>query len=103
MGKRPITEIEAPEILAVLKRMMAEERVSPSTACAAKFRRVFLYGVKEGLCISNPAAALVKAIPPAKATHFASITDPAKVGEMLRPSMASAAPSRFYAPSSWHR
>lgn len=32
----------------------------------------------------NPAASLIKAIPPAQTTHFASITDPAKVGEMLR-------------------
>lgn len=43
-----------------------------------------MFGINEGLCTINPAASLIKAIPPARTTHFASITDPAKVGEMLR-------------------
>ncbi|WP_420993674.1 tyrosine-type recombinase/integrase [Cupriavidus sp. 30B13] len=84
LGKRPITEIEAPEILAVLKRIDGRGARFTAHRVRSEIGRVFLYGVKEGLCTSNPAAALVKAIPPAKATHFASITEPAKVGEMLR-------------------
>jgi integrase len=45
---------------------------------------VFRYGIKEGYCKADPAKDLTGAIPPAQTTHFASITEPAKVGEMLR-------------------
>lgn len=40
--------------------------------------------MKEGYCKTDPARDLVGAIPQAKQQHFASIADPAKVGEMLR-------------------
>ncbi len=45
---------------------------------------MFRYGIKEGLCKADPARDLLGAIPPPQTTHFASITEPAKVGEMLR-------------------
>jgi integrase len=45
---------------------------------------VFRYAIKEGKAKSDPAKDLIGAIPPAVETHFGSITDPTKVGEMLR-------------------
>lgn len=84
LGKRPISEIDAPEILAVLKRV--DERGARFTAhrVRSEISRVFRYGIKEGFCKTDPARDLIGAIPPAQTTHFASITEPAKVGEMLR-------------------
>lgn len=84
MGKRPITEIDAPEILSVLKRIDSRGARFTAHRVRSEIGRVFFYGIKEGHCTTNPAAGLVKAIPPAQTTHFASITEPAKVGEMLR-------------------
>ena len=46
--------------------------------------RVFRYAIKEGHCKTDKARGLVGAIPRAQTTHFASITEPVKVGEMLR-------------------
>lgn len=84
LGKRPISEIDAPEILAVLKRV--DERGARFTAhrLRSEISRVFRYSIKEGFCKADPAKDLIGAIPPAQTTHFASITEPAKVGEMLR-------------------
>ena len=84
LGKRPILEIEAPEILDVLKRVDGRGARFTAHRLRGEISRVFRYGIKEGFCRSDPARDLLGAIPPAQTTHFASITEPAKVGEMLR-------------------
>ncbi|CAM2169449.1 Integrase [Paraburkholderia sacchari] len=84
LGRRPITEIDAPEVLEVLKRIDGRGARYTSHRARGEISRVFRYGIKEGYCKSDPARDLVGAIPPAKTTHFASITEPDKVGEMLR-------------------
>lgn len=84
LGKRPITEIDAPEILAVLKRVDSRGARHTAHKVRSKISMVFRYGIRHGFCKSDPARDLIGAIPTASVTHFAAITDPAKVGEMLR-------------------
>jgi integrase len=84
LGRRPITEVDAPEILAVLKRIDARGARFTAHRVRSEISRVFRYAIKEGFCKADPARDLVDAIPPAQTTHFAAITDPAKVGEMMR-------------------
>ncbi|MFC5428350.1 tyrosine-type recombinase/integrase [Paraburkholderia denitrificans] len=84
LGTHPIAEIEAPEILDVLKRVDSRGARFTAHRLRGEISRVFRYGIKEGLCKADPARDLLGAIPPAQTTHFASITEPAKVGEMLR-------------------
>lgn len=84
LGSRPVAEIEAPEILDALKRVDSRGARFTAHRLRGEISRVFRYGIKEGLCKADPARDLVGAIPPAQTTHFASITEPAKVGEMLR-------------------
>jgi integrase len=84
LDKRPISDIDAPEILAVLKRIDSRGARFTVHRARSEISRVFRYGIKEGHCKTDPARDLVGAIPPAQTTHFASITEPTKVGEMLR-------------------
>jgi integrase len=84
LGARPVAEIEAPEVLDVLKRVDSRGARFTAHRLRGEISRVFRYGIKEGLCKADPARDLLGAIPPAQTTHFASITEPAKVGEMLR-------------------
>lgn len=84
LGKRPVVEIDAPEILAVLKRIDSRGARFTAHKVRSEISRVFRYGIKEGHCKGDPAGNLVQAIPPAQTTHFASITEPEKVGAMLR-------------------
>jgi integrase len=84
LGRRPILEIDAPDVLDVLKRVDGRGARYTSHRLRSEISRVFRYGIKEGYCKHDPARDLLGAIPPAKTTHFASITDPAKVSEMLR-------------------
>ncbi|CAE6864668.1 integrase arm-type DNA-binding domain-containing protein [Burkholderia sp. R-69980] len=84
LGKRPITEIDAPEILTVLKRVDSRGARFTAHRLRSEISRVFRYAIKEGRAKSDPAKDLVGAIPPAVTVHFPSITEPAEVGEMLR-------------------
>lgn len=71
LGKRPISDITAPEVLACLRRI--EQRGARDTAhramqnCSAVFR----YAVVIGKAQSNPAEHLRGALPPARPGHFA--------------------------------
>ncbi|MGF6741014.1 DUF4102 domain-containing protein [Paraburkholderia sp. CNPSo 3155] len=84
LGKRPISEIDAPEILETLKRVDSRGARYTAHRLRGEISRVFRYAIKENFCKSDPARDLVGAIPPAQTTHFASIIEPDKVGEMLR-------------------
>lgn len=83
IGKRPIAEIEPPEVLAVLRRM--EKRVGDTTRRARQISsQVFRYGVQTGKCSRDITADLRGAIKRKPKQHFAAITDPQQVGELLR-------------------
>lgn len=84
IGERPIAEIEAPEVLAALRRI--EQRGAFETAHRAKVAcgQVFRFGIASGYCVRNPAADLRDALRPVPSRHHAAITDPTRAGELLR-------------------
>lgn len=84
LGSRPIAEITAPEILAVLRRI--DERGARYTAHKARseISQCMRYAIATGRAERDPCPDLKGAIPPAKTTHMASITTPTEVGELLR-------------------
>ncbi|MBC8752138.1 MULTISPECIES: tyrosine-type recombinase/integrase [Paraburkholderia] len=84
LGKRPITEVDAPEILVVLKRIDSRGARYSAHRVRSEISRVFRYAIKEGKAKSDPAKDLIGAIPPPIEKHFAALTEPAKVAEMLR-------------------
>ncbi|SHM20204.1 Integrase [Nitrosospira sp. Nsp11] len=84
IGSKPIADITPPQLLAVIRR--TESRGALDTAHRVKQNcgQVFRYAVATGRAERDPAQDLKDAIPSAKKNHFASITDPAQVGELLR-------------------
>jgi integrase len=84
LGGRPIAEITAPEVLAVLRRV--DERGARYTAHKVKseISQTFRYAVATGRAERDPCPDLRGAIPPAKGENFAAITDPKEVGALLR-------------------
>ena len=84
IGKRPIVEVKAPEILTVLRRI--EERGAVETAHRASQNcgQIFRYAVATGRAERDPSGDLKGAIPPTKQRHHASITDPKEIGALLR-------------------
>jgi len=85
VGVRPITAIETPELLGVLRRI--ESRGVRETVRRARqdCDQIFAFAIAAGRCERNPAAGLSRALAPKKkAVHFPSVTDPRKFGELLR-------------------
>lgn len=84
IGKMPIATIKAPDLLAVAKRI--EERGANYYAHAVMQTcgRVFRYGIATGKAEHDITADLRGALAPHKGKHFASITDPKQVGQLLR-------------------
>lgn len=84
LGKRPITELTAVEVLSTLKRI--SDRGAKDTAKRAQqdCGGVFRYAIQTSRASYNPIPDLRGALPTAIGGNFAAITDPVKVGELLR-------------------
>lgn len=84
LGARPASEITAPELLAVLRRI--EERGALDTAHRAMQNcgQIFRYAIATGRAERDPAADLRGALPPVKQKHLAAITNPKDIGALLR-------------------
>jgi integrase len=84
IGGRPIAEISAPELLKVLRQI--ETRGAGYTSHRAKeyCGQVFRYAIATGRSERNPCPDLKGALAAVKEEHFAAVTDPQKVGELLR-------------------
>jgi len=84
VGARPIGEIKAPELLAVLRRI--ESRGALETAHRVKTicGQVFRYAIATGRAERDPAADLKGALPPATKENLAALTKPEEVVGLLR-------------------
>jgi integrase len=88
IGADPIDEIEAPEVLAVLRKIEARGTIETAHRVKDACSQVFRYGIAAGYCKRNPAADLRDALQPVPTRHHAAIIDPKKGGELLREMMA---------------
>lgn len=84
VGARPIGEIEPVDLLGPLKRI--EARGTHETAHKTKRRagQVFRYAISTGRAKRDPTRDLKDALAPVVTKHRAAITDPLRVGELLR-------------------
>lgn len=80
LGKRPVKELEPPELLACLRRIQARGALETAHRALQTFR----YAVATGRALRDPAADLRGALPPVRVKHFAAITDPKAIGALLR-------------------
>jgi integrase len=84
IGSRSISKIEAPEILACLRRVEAKGNLETAHRALQNCGRVFRYAVATGRASRDPSGDLRGALPAAGEKHLASFTDPRKFGELLR-------------------
>ena len=84
LGGRPIAEITAPELLTVLRRIEGRGALDTAHRAHQNCGQIFRYAVATGRAERDPSGDLRGALQPSKHENFAAITDPAKVGELLR-------------------
>lgn len=84
IGKRPLGEIEPPELLTVLRRIEARGAIETAHRTKDACGQVFRFGIASGLCTRNPAADLREALRPVQTKHLAAIIQPDDAGKLLR-------------------
>lgn len=84
IGRRPLADVRAPDVLACLRRVEARGAVETAHRIKQACGQVFRYGVASGLCERDPTADLREALAPVVVKHHAALTDPQRVGELLR-------------------
>lgn len=84
LGKRPIKEITAPELLSVLRKIESRGAHEKAQRTREYVGRVFRYAIQTGRAERDPSSDLRGALTPVKAKHHASIKDPKAIGALLR-------------------
>ncbi len=84
IGKRPIAEIKAKELLITVERIEKRGALETAHRALQTCSQVFRYAVRTGRAERDPSGDLRGALPPAKGRNFAAIIDPAGVGKLLR-------------------
>ncbi len=84
IGKRPITEIKAPELLTVLRRVESRGALETAHRIRSIAGQVFRYAVATGRAERDPSGDLKGALPQPGERHHAAITEPKEVGSLLR-------------------
>jgi integrase len=84
IGRLPAAEVSAPELLAMLRRVEARGAIETAHRIKDACGQVFRYGIATGQCTRDPAADLRGALKPVNTKHMATVTDPKRVGQLLR-------------------
>jgi integrase len=84
LGSRPVMDITGPEVLAILRRMTHRGATESAHRAKCTISQIMRFAVATGRAERDPCPDLRGALPQAKKTHFPAVTDPARVGELLR-------------------
>ena len=84
LGGKPIADVTAPDLLAVLRRIEARGVIETAHRVLQVCGQIFRYAIATSRAERNPAADLRGALASAKPVHFAAITDVNRVGDLLR-------------------
>jgi integrase len=84
IGGRPIAEISAPELLCVIRRIESRGALESAHRALSNCGQVWRYAIATGRAARDLSADLRGALTPVKGEHFAAITEPKRVAELLR-------------------
>ncbi len=84
LGSKPIARITAAELLAVLRRVEHKGSYETAHRIRSACSRIWRYAIGSGRAEQDIAAALAGQLAPVNAKNFATITEPKRIGELLR-------------------
>ncbi len=84
IGNVTIKEIEAPDVLAVLRKIEQRGAIDLAHMTKQVIGQVFCYAIATGKAVRNPVPDLTMALKPRTVTHYAAITEPFGISELLR-------------------
>ena len=84
LGSLPIGEIKAQALLQTLRRVEARGAIETAHRAKQACSQVFRYAIATGRAEADPASPLTDALKPVLVRHMPAITDPKRVGQLLR-------------------
>lgn len=84
LANRPITEITTPELLESIRAIEARGAIEAAHRTLGICSQIFKFAIATGKSVNNPALHLQGALIPVQRRHLAAITDPKRVGQLLR-------------------
>ena len=84
IGGKAIRDINGPDLLDVLQRIEAKGHLETAHRVKQYLGAVYRYAIATHRATADPSVALKGALPPPPDNRFASITDPIRVGELMR-------------------
>lgn len=84
LGQIPIKEIAAPDMLRMIQKFEAREIYETAHRVRSLCSLVFCYAIVMGRAETNPAESIRGALKPVKTQHFAALTEPKRIAELLR-------------------
>jgi len=84
IGSMKVADIEAPDVLALLQKVEKHGKIETAHRLKMLCGQVFRYAVATGRIKSDPIRDLKGALAPIVNIHRATITEPKKIGELLR-------------------
>jgi integrase len=84
LGPRPIKSILARDVLAVLREVESTNKLETARRLKINLGQIFRFAILDGRADIDPTAPLVGALKAPNVKHHASITDPKRIGELLR-------------------
>jgi len=84
IGGKPIVSITAPDVLTVLRRIESRGVIETAYRAKTNIGQVMRYAIATGRANLDPTPSLRGALAPSPERHHATITDPDRIGELLR-------------------
>lgn len=84
LGKKPISEITAPQILEAVKRIEKLNKLETAHRTLQATSQIFRYAVQTGRALRDPCVDLRGALPATVVKHMAAFTEPKEIAELLR-------------------
>lgn len=84
LGGLPVGEIKAPQLLQAVRRIEARGAIETAHRALQACGQVFRYAIATGRAERDPTPDLRGALKPVLVQHMAAITDPKRVGDLLR-------------------
>lgn len=84
IGSRPIREITGPELLGVMRKIAERGAIETARRALGNVGQIYRYAMATGHAEQDLSKALWEGMPKAQVQHLSSVTDPERVGALLR-------------------
>ncbi len=84
IGDKPVNEVSAPDLLSIVRRIENRGQIETAHRALQICGQVMRYAIATGRADRDPSGDLRGAVMPKRKVHYPTITDPKKIGALMR-------------------